>query len=187
MSAVIRCPVCGAAVAQPRGRGGRRRFCSTRCRRAEENDRRRLRRAALYASMPGALTWAAVYGPGGHDGPPDDDIGGPVAAADGRRYGAQDEETTIMTMTLVGIGRDDALALVERIVAHVPVDEPAGEPAIIACDVVLTADDERFAIEHDEHGAAFVTRTRAVGGGNAELTVFRDGAEISRDVRPVAL
>ncbi|RTL62037.1 MAG: hypothetical protein EKK42_33150 [Pseudonocardiaceae bacterium] len=90
-------------------------------------------------------------------------------------------------MTLVGISRDDAVTVVERIVGHVPADEPVGTPHVITPGVVLTDDDERFALERDETGAEFVTRTRAVGDGNAELTIFRDGAEISRDVRPVSL
>ena len=87
-------------------------------------------------------------------------------------------------MDLVGIDRAGAIEVVERITRHVPASEPAGEPRVIYPDVVITEYDERFAIEIDHHGSEFVTRVRAVGGGNTELTAFQGGRELGRRVAP---
>lgn len=91
-----------------------------------------------------------------------------------------------MTLTLVDCDRAAATALVDAIVTHVPGDEPAGEPRVIYSGrVMITEDNERFAVENDtETGRAFVTRTRSAGAGLAELTLWQDGSELHRTTAP---
>ncbi|GAA1399468.1 hypothetical protein GCM10009613_55090 [Pseudonocardia kongjuensis] len=90
------------------------------------------------------------------------------------------------TLALVDCSRVDATALVDAIVTHVPGDEPAAQPRVIYRGrVMITEDDERFAVETDpSSGRSFVTRTRSAGPGLAELTVWQDGTEIDRQTAP---
>ena len=91
-------------------------------------------------------------------------------------------------MYLVDCDHQAAIALLDRIAEHVPGDEPAGQPTVIhGGAVMVTETDERFAVEIDaETGRSFVTRVRVVGPGTSELTVWQDGAELTRRTEPIA-
>lgn len=91
-------------------------------------------------------------------------------------------------MRFIGCGRPAAIALLDRIAEHVPGDEPAGQPTlIIGSSVMITATDERFAVEVDtETGKDFVTRVRVTQPGTSELTIWQNGQELTRRTEPIA-